>query len=1100
MNKHRLNDCERFRADMATGIGALCSRGACSRIFLIPIIALLFALPAMARADAPIHQRFKELLGRRYEQSAIFWEVDLHGASAKNVGVTLAGKPVPSQVEIIEGAADAVGKARVWALADIEPWTYSDFTIVTDGSAPSPETDLRVATPSPGIQEISTTDFAVRVPAASISPEFPKPALDVPAPVLAIRGVEGKWRGHGVLESGTRVTHLDVQTSAGPVFAQSRMIYTFEGGRQYAVTARVYAHRPFVWLDESYNAGYRAAFIFDFSADWEPATVLAILGRPPKFTEMPVQIPKAAWDGAPKMNFENPASGIGEGILMALQIWTQFGDFPKLSESFGIKAAEGNDLLGAFQARTDQWDQYKFSNVDVAIRPMVDAQYLTRGMHGAAGARTHLFAEDHLISGKRQWAMFAADVARADYWAHLAYSFEGVYPLWVINQLQLTFTPPGIKLAPSNAPSKGLSGGTLSSAVNGMFGDKSFGVDGWHAFNSSFNPLRGGMSGVDQLDQFIAKGLKDGMSEADFDRAIAGVSMFCYCASNPGCYPSAEALLPWSDPQCINPYYGGRENVNFNVEVYRYYGLLGARLAKMGHPMGAVWRDKAAKCLQLQLHHYIYPESGSWQEGVNYSNYSMGLMQDLMGPFADQGIYDGYRDERFQKLLAYFPRHLAPRDPTIKDFRSIPGIGDHGFQGPGAWSAKYLPVLPHIAQINPVLAGQMAWLIDQNGPPSQRNRQNVDWAALQDAAKSIQRIAPDNSSQWIQGFGAQMRLTESDQRETYMLLRAGLASSHEHADQGSFWIWGRNHPYVGECGWGFPAGRDYGNPYKQLSAGHSRIELVGIDNWPGYGYWAEPWISAESFHDECDYAVAHCENPFHRDDDLKSADANTPPALSNQFDRQVVFVKPIKGSGDSPCFIVHDNIESNCAAIWRLHALSKTVTADGRIITIKSPFGGRCEVNMLSPADAAFTLSQTVDGKMLPPGWPKDDASDAKKNRNEEEYAFIQKGKVGAADQDLYTTTMVKMDLPSSRDVWFAMTVLDDKETAPVIHPLPGGVPGVKIDHGNGRSEIVLLNIKSFKYDDATIHFEGKAAIAWLQNGKAVRTMLLDGKEMSAGK
>jgi len=139
------------------------------------------------------------------------------------------------------------------------------------GGANSPKTGpppkLLIAT-----AELNAGTFAVRVPTgAYTAPKGGAPNYSVPGPIVAFKGADGVWRGHGYLETYPRLLKF-----AGTVKDNTaELTYTFQEDRTYKV--KLAAAGGAVLLEEESNLGPRNLYVFDCAyGDWDPAAAFAV--------------------------------------------------------------------------------------------------------------------------------------------------------------------------------------------------------------------------------------------------------------------------------------------------------------------------------------------------------------------------------------------------------------------------------------------------------------------------------------------------------------------------------------------------------------------------------------------------------------------------------------------------------------------------------------------------------------------------------------------------------------------------------------------------------------------------------------------------------
>ncbi|MEX0652613.1 MAG: hypothetical protein WD534_02580 [Phycisphaeraceae bacterium] len=118
--------------------------------------------------------------------------------------------------------------------------------------------------------------FQIRVPVGQYeAPPGGAPAYSVPGPIVAFRGPDGRWRGHGYLETYPRLLRFEsTLTRVEPVDDASaawevQLDYRFEHDRTYRVTLT--AGDNVVLLEEQSNLGPRNVYVFDAYYGDDPA-------------------------------------------------------------------------------------------------------------------------------------------------------------------------------------------------------------------------------------------------------------------------------------------------------------------------------------------------------------------------------------------------------------------------------------------------------------------------------------------------------------------------------------------------------------------------------------------------------------------------------------------------------------------------------------------------------------------------------------------------------------------------------------------------------------------------------------------------------------
>lgn len=736
----------------------------------------------------------------------------------------------------------------------------------------------------------------------------------------------------------------------------------------------------------------------------------------------------------------------------------------------GRPLLEGASLaVGGFYVRPDLWTRAKVNHVDLFVRPEVRGDAMTRGVVGLRGSEPTVAMEAWLVDGRRQWAMFAVAAGRwevqrtsrrgpdgaqvvsysprfeTNAWLAKAHLLEGVWPLDRIQRLALVWNADGsaVALEQTAAGEDGLGfGGDVSSVLRGTGGRS-----GLQHFNGSNASMRGGYARqakalLDWATGWSGPMRADALREAgQLNQRMVGPAMAAYLAVDESTYPGYRAMLPWSHPEALNPFYQGMENQNFNADRYNSVSALGAALVKMGHPEGQRFLLHGREQMDMALDRYVYPESGCWEESHTYAGHTLKNLTPLAFTLRDGGVVNFFDDVRFARMFGWWTYTCSPRDPGFGGRRIQPPIGDHGVSlsvpdafkdaiGPFSQSSK--------AEIRRI-AGNMAWLMQERGAP---------------VPEGITAVEPDLSSRYVQGHGVVMRSRGPDRRESFLTLRAEQSWGHHHADKGSLWFWGRDVHFFGDAAWGSPPGGTYGNAYKQGPASGTQIEFVGVNNWTLPCKYPAPWIEDDAYTASYDYALARCDFPYNPRLDLRSS---TPEALANRYDRQVLFVHP-------DVLVVRDNVETMCETVWRMHSYQVDGTqllAGGA--SLSSPQGVTAEVRFAYPDGVKLVRVDRDDlnGTNQPFGRAAGEADERGRK----------------ADYDT-RSCVLRWDMPPNTSATWTVTLREGAEPAATTRRLDESGRVTLLGLGNGREVVVLMSNEVFSYRGEGLVFEGKVGFA----------------------
>ncbi len=818
--------------------------------------------------------------------------------------------------------------------------------------------------------------------------------------------------------------------------------------------------------------------------------------------------------------------------------------------------------VGAFYIRPDRWTRAKVNHVDLYMRPEVPAKpgqdiveaRMTRGQVGLDGAVQRIAMEAWLVDGHREWAIFAVR-AGDDTWMAKAHVQEGVWPLDRLIRLPLVWNSDGSEVALENtAPGDGGAGGDAQTVLKGTRGRS-----GLQHYNGSNGNIRGAAPPREGFDGKV----QQTRANPSVNNDLAGLALKAYMASDDSAYPSVRAMLPWTDPEAINPFYQGMENMNFNADLYRYVVTQGVRLAKMGHPQYERFLRHGEKSFDMALNRYVYPGSGCWEESHGYAGHTLKVVGPLARALANTKGYKNFlEDIRLARMIEFFLYVHSPKDAEFGN-RIVPPIGDHGLKRSGPADR---------------LSGNVKLFEESKDPEIRRIVRNVYWLIREDGGgvpDGIQQARPDLTSRWLRGYGTVMRSRQADgtqqvmltldralwrgknedkrsyepleltltklpdgswasqvsgtsrtynradhqgtlevqanptdgkivlklnmtigsdrwvkggkatytvtldkelaggtfagtyndeavagkaavdvvggMDESYAVLRAGQSWGHHHMDKGSLWFWGRNVHFFGDCSWGAPPGGTYGNPFKQGPASGTQIELKGITNWTLPCKYAAPYIADEQYAHGYDYALARCLYPFNPRLDLSKS---TPVALTNGYDRQVLFVHP-------DVLIVRDNVRTACDTVWRLHSYQKETTkVRGNTATLVSKHGVTGELTLAYPDGVKLTAWGSYP-KVNP--WSGQPHGDSGKPFN---------------------SLMLEWDMPPATDVTWVFGVHGERQEAPKVQRLDEKGRVTRVVLADGTEILALLADEPFTYTSDRVTFEGTVGLVIRRDGK----------------
>jgi hypothetical protein len=954
-------------------------------------------------------------------------------------------KDTPTQVERLD--AETV---RLWTTVDTDRATQMVFTVQEGKPAPGTACAVSDAGEMGGVnlaQVTNSAGFAVKMPVGNVTFASARSAFDVPGPVVSVSRDGQRWYGTGYLDSARRVKSVTCTTTHGAIFFESRIVYEFEDNRQYTARVRVFAGKPYAQIFEDFNVGGASQFVFNFD-DWQPTRYL-----------MPGDADIGRWMSM--TNTDDTAEDFikieGQHCFARLVIWSQHNYIRGKQETLGL--ADANVAIGGFYIRPDRWTRAKVNHVDLYQRPEAPgaasegsgASRMTRGTVGLEGSTNRIAMEAWLVDGHREWAIYAVEPSNTQFFCK-AHIVEGVWPLDRINRLQLVWNADGSPVAqedtaPMGKPVFDDAPVYSSDLFTGVF-KSTGGRCGVMRFNGSNPSMRGGYARVvkpiapwaaTNLEHRTASYLR---SIGKFNDYMVGPAMAVLLAMDDSAYPGPRAMLPWSDPEALNPFYQGMENMNFNVDRYESILAVGEALEAMGCPWASNAISYVAGQYRMQLGRYVYPQSGCWEESHTYAGCILRATLGAGARLKEPYLGNVFADPLVQKVFNFWTMVLSPRNADYSNKRHVLPIGDHG--GPNIGSHA------HIEKSVELFAGA-------GTPDSIRTAKELAWGLTERGwspsnAPAISK--PEWRSQWLQGYGSVLRATAKDDRESMIVVRAGQSWGHHHMDKGSLWGFFRNTHFFGDAAWGGPPGGTYWNPYKQGPAGHTTIEFVGILNWPLPCKYPAPWIADEDYEKDFDYCMARCLYPFNPKLEIKES---SPVAFRNGFDRQVLLVHP-------DILVVRDNIETTVPTIWRMHSFQfagTTVEPGGALLAATNGVHGR--LRMVYPDNVRFTTTAVHD---LP-------IEDGRGKIPNEPFGSPPGGK-----KPYDTRTLVlRWDMPRNTSATWVFSV-HEKDAKPVkVERLDDAGRVTRLTTDEGMVIVAFMNTEPFAWKGEGMEFEGSVGL-----------------------
>jgi len=964
------------------------------------------------------------------------------------------GKPMACQLsEVTYHGSDFVKSARLHFLATLAAGESKAFGVYYssrkgDVSKPIPsglsatpdDAPARKGEPGAGPSVVlANGKIALRVANGKAKYKQPQLSMDVPAPIMAVRGPDGVWRGRGYLDTWWRVLGYETAVTAGPVFAEVRTTYRFESDSEvrrdktYTIRVRLVDQMDYAHVEEQMSLGPRCTFVFDCSANFAPDRLgLTTAGA----NVVPRQL------------------NYFDDVLQArMNVFTQYTQLFDFRDALGVYQEESaKDFIGLFFCNPGEWTRAKVNTIEFWERRQLGDDVLTRGrlttfgktdalpnpntegLHGRSVYSGHFTWEFPLNDGRREWCLTVTDKTeqfrRGTARLREQVTQVAACPLdWAKDMVLSWPAPPLPEGAGAAADSRAEDRleRRIAAYVEGFYNS-----NGWSTLNAV------SIRGIAPMCDEYAKLRADGELSAEEDAIIrARLAFLAYVLRDPDNYPYDKAMLPFDHPESSEPLYGGMLNQNFHTDIYNAVGSIG--LAFPEHPESKAWVDHFRKQLDAQLAYYLYPQSGCWEESHTYANHVMHTLLPTLHKLRKQGV-NLFADERLKKMFNFFVISVTPFDKNHGS-RVTPNAGDHD-EGTN-YREIYRSAAEGFVTVDEPFARNLMWMYREMG--------GKEAGPVGADHRVCPPEAPALPSQWLQGFGAVLRAKDAQGDETWMLLRVGESWGHHHADDNSIHMYAKGAPLISDAGKGSRISEDW----KYNAYGHSRISLpeVNVHNYVGRHH--RGWIKDRYFSEAADYLLGY--TPFL--DNLSPRKDGNPaqmtPINPGFHDRQVLFVRP-------DYFLVRDTVRSSGYSedLW-LHLDATEIKQDGNVITAITKNGVELDMIFLQGLGKSFDTG-TVNGKPV-------------------------------------ATRYVKISQRPDSDFIYLLYPRRTGDPRPAVQPIRDarGIIGTRVERGNAV-ETLFLSHEPVEHKEGDIEFRGIAGLVRVE-GDATTVSLCKGEMIRCG-
>jgi hypothetical protein len=935
---------------------------------LCPVLAIIVIAVGCGSAPAgEFHEviTFREPLGRTWTDELVHYDVRPADGRVTAASFALAdadGKPVPVQVEVLDGKPDAVRRARVWFKITLpkDQQVFHRLSWNDEGRAAAPPDAAPMVRRDGDRLILSTGAAEAAIAAPPKPPAAPVDFKNAPAPILGVRPAGDKtWYGSWALAGPARVREVRTTIeAAGPLWAEVRLKYAFERtGQSYDVTLRAVRGEPWIDVVEKYRLPDESLATLTLADPLKPAEILWMpwfVGR----------------DGRTEPAYDVHRVRLGEKLAADKPLatlrprWCQVRDNAQVCLAVG--SGDGRAAVGAVMTCPGDW-----------TRPY-DQFVTVRGLEGGRG----IAMEFPLAEGRRRWALLAGPAERFDTKAELQQLIRrnADVPLdRVLNDWVLQWPRDAANPAPHIL--------TTWEQLQEIRAEIAAGVDS-PAARLVKRVLGGEVPGDRRLAEFLA-GRRDDMGASGLDAAAVLDRSYQDEALSPAAWPrrmasamrladlsaagkpaggAAAALLGhvFCDPHYWPPAAAGWDAGTSAHFADMYTAPIYAAALMPDHPHARKWMAAGLAALREDLQRAAPMPDGAGAACPGDQAAALAPMLALMRTAQHSGLDDPFGGSAVRLSLEYLRNLHTPPDPRLGR-RVLAPIGDAP-PWQDAVGALFGVAAAGIRRADPQLAAVwMAMYHDYYGEDGSGDLARDVLLADPSAPAARPEEAPWPSRRYA-GFGAVLRSRAGTAGETFAAFKCGASRGNYHGDELSFHF----------CGAGRPIALDWNcgkAPRAVQEHMHNRVTLGDDENMDGVGE-----LLAMETAPAGDLAVGQVradrlrKMPHYPHEAVRGA-AYPRRALASEsrYRRFLLLVKhPPAGQGQAggaleDYLVIRDELVSTEPATFNLFVLARSVRQEDRTFTFDGQLAADAVVFMATPDPERVKLDRWA--------WPKQDES-----------------------------------------------------------------------------------------------------------------------------
>jgi hypothetical protein len=774
---------------------------------------------AAAAADGERQMVLREYVQRQWKDELISYPFQAAVDRCDPGSVRLTGPDGPMAVQLTDirrwPGTDSVRSARLWLVADLAPLAENVYTVrygPAESAGPAVTGDLTVSAGTEQV-ELTSRQFGARLRLGGQTFQQPRPAAEVPGPLIGLRLEDGTWFGGSRLFGDARLTGWSAElAAAGPVFARVDYVYRYEDGNTVRISAMLHQRAAgLMWHSEVAEDRPDDGIDLLLSPGLPPLT--AVIQRE-AYADRP-QMESAQWGDWVDIDL----ASYSEPVVTRLSPWADWwntwtqttirlriGDRPQ--ELHLASHDPGAWVTPAEPGTMRDWGAWQHKLVPVvkdqdgriALRvnhawgvrkwsiEQREPAYAEQRRMSLSQVKAHWPPLDEVKDWILQWPredrrhphLFASpgDVQRA--WQRVQEDASAAQSAATLRQI---LSREEIRPVPSYKDAQAIevclmTGGDAETAAAVRLGDRArqhLGALG------DFDKMRHTQTVAALYDYVLSTDL---VSEAEKDLFRSQMAFLGYVLARPS---------TWDIERGYRSY-----NPNMSLSYLLARGIVASAIAD--HPSARQWVAPGLDRARRWLDDEVGPE-GEWHESAHYSQVSAFALTSFAVALKNAGLDDLFENENLKKWCLWLAQIYTPRDP-------MPGRGARRASPPIGRATAGVPwglfglMARATAETDPGYSRQMQWAWAETGY-AWNTANHLGGFERVYFDPTLPAEVPDWGSKWFPQVGPVLRNGVGDPHENYLAVHANTGAGARESELGCLALWfARGVPVAGS----FPGG------------------------------------------------------------------------------------------------------------------------------------------------------------------------------------------------------------------------------------------------------------------------------------------------------